>query len=119
MSSDSDSDSRICYFKLVYTSISFKLRIYNNTTITEIINTINNKWKRGFQVNDKYYLQLVVTCNNVNGDPELAPHLEYSQETLGEKFGSKPVAFYVRPVDPNIGEFVRRTNYFTLSDESE
>ena len=56
------------------------------------------------------------TGNNVNGDSELAPALEPSEETLREKYGNilGNTSFYIRPVRMNTRQFERRNDYSTI-----
>jgi len=99
------------YFKVVYTSITKELDIDRSMSVSDFILNMNETWRSYFNIHEHYHIQIVATGNKINGDCELAPPIEATYETVGERFNSRNVAFYLRPVHPITEEFIRRDDY--------
>lgn len=101
-------------FKLVYTSKTWELDVNSEMSLIDF-----NRWLTEshrirhslFNINDHYILEIVACGNNINGDAELAPAIEPTHETVGEKFNPRNTAFYIRPIDPITQEFIQKDDY--------
>ena len=107
------------YCKIPYTEITNFIKVDSTLTISQFIDLINSNFIRVyFDINDIYTIEVVEAGNNINGDAELAPALQPSEETLEEKYGNnyKSVAFYIRPVYGNDRIFIRTNDYTVRPD---
>lgn len=100
--------------KLVYTSKTWELDVDSEMTVSNFIIWINESHHirhSVFNIHDYYFLEIVECGNVANGDAELAPPIEPTHETIGEKFNPKTTAFYIRPVNQITQQFIRSNDY--------
>jgi len=101
-------------FKIPYMEFTHHISFNSSLTITQFIELCDSNFIREyFNIHDNYNVEIVEAGNNINGDAELAPALQPSQETLREKYGNNYnyVAFYIRPVYGPNRQFVRMNDY--------
>jgi hypothetical protein len=101
-------------FKIVYTTFISHLSFDLNLTISQFLNCLNSEYMKEYlHIHNGYRIEILEIGNNVNGDAELAPALQPSEETLREKYGNilRNTSFYIRPVRMNVRHFERRNDY--------
>lgn len=106
------------YVKLVYTTRRYTYIFDKDTPIIEFIKLMNNQYEKSkFGIHSEYVIEIVETGNTVYGQAEMAPSLDHTEflegKTFSEKYGpnKKFLAFYIRPVNPDTGEFVHLDSY--------
>ncbi len=110
------------YFKLVYTSKTWELDIDSSMKIVDFIQYVNkNSGLRPlFNIHEQYYIEIVKTNSNTNGDSEMGPEIENSNYiTIGEKFNPRFDAFYIRPVISSTREFIRSNDYSIMPNNQQ
>lgn len=101
--------------KVAFTSNATAITLSSTTTIEELINYVNNNLKNLLHIHERYQLEVVETYKNEHSPTELGAKLEPTTQTIMERYGNPMAvtAFYLRPVVPEIGQFVRQQDYRT------
>jgi hypothetical protein len=102
------------YFKIPYTELNHRIRFIPELTVTQFIELIDSNFIRVyFDIHHDYRVEVVEAGNNENGNDEMAPALQPSEQTLEEKYGENYnfIAFYIRPVYGENRQFVRNIDY--------
>ena len=108
------------YFKIPYTDITYNIDVNSNIKVREFIHLFNGYYmKKCFNIHKFYYVEIVESGNNINGDGELAPALEVSEKTLKDLYCNNynNVSFYVRPTV--CGKFIKSNDYSVYSYEQQ
>jgi hypothetical protein len=99
--------------KIAFTSVATVITLPFSTTIEELINYVNNNLKYSLNIHERYDIEVVETYKNEHSPTELGAKLEPNNQTIFERYGTPMTvtAFYLRPVDPAVGTFVRQSNF--------
>ena len=107
------NNTLLFYFKTVYTTNVWELDVNSDISTADFVDWINSsECHILFNIHKEYYIQVIESGINIYGDSELGDPIMVSySDTFGQRFNPKFTSFYLRPVDPNTQEFIRRNDY--------
>ena len=98
--------------KIIYSEKTCSIRFGRNCSINYFLKEIINLTRNYFRLDNKYKLEIVETCNYINGDAEIAPALEsIFNQTIEKRYGylydkDGKITLYLRVIDKDTNKIV-------------
>ena len=98
--------------KIIYSEKTCSICFGRNCSINYFLKEIINLARNYFRLDNKYKLEIVETCNYINGDAEMGPALEsIHNQSIEKRYGylydkDGKITLYLRVIDKDTNKIV-------------